>query len=192
MHAVWRLIFGMLLLGAMLVHPAQASARPMRPALAPTAFSVFCVKNPPDCRRYRDGKKQADRRNLHELTKVNALVNAHIKPQSKGTGPGHDVWQLAPERGDCNDYAVTKRHVLMMLGWSSEALRLAVVLNNRGEGHLVVMIPSRAGNLVLDNLTSEIRPMQQTGYRLVKLQAGHDPQRWLAPVGAQHGGMHRA
>src|SRR5215207_4817746 len=106
MQSAWRLIFGMLLLGAMLVHPAQVAARPMRPALAPVAFSMFCVKNPSDCRRYPGGKKQADRRNLHELSKVNALVNAHIKPQPRDSSPGHEVWQLAPERGDCNDYAV--------------------------------------------------------------------------------------
>jgi predicted transglutaminase-like cysteine proteinase len=81
--------------------------------------------------------------------------------------------------GDCNDYAVTKRHVLLQRGLPAKALRLSAVRTSSGEGHLVLLVVTTKGELVLDNLTDAIRPWRSTDYRWLKIQSASDARFWL-------------
>jgi predicted transglutaminase-like cysteine proteinase len=45
-----------------------------------------------------------------------------------------------PSSGDCNDYAVTRRHDLIARGWPARSLLLAEVITSWGEHHLVVVV----------------------------------------------------
>jgi predicted transglutaminase-like cysteine proteinase len=94
-------------------------------------------------------------------------------------------WTIAPTRGDCNDYAVTKRHILLEDGLPSAALRLSVIKTASGEGHLVLVVSATKGDLVMDNLTEEIRPWQSTEYHWLKIQSAKDPRYWsaISPAG---------
>ena len=80
--------------------------------------------------------------------------------------------------GDCNDYAVTKRHEFLQSGLPSKALRLAVVKTATGIGHLVLVVATTKGDIVLDNLTEVIRPWQSTDYRWLKIQSSTDAKFW--------------
>jgi predicted transglutaminase-like cysteine proteinase len=114
------------------------------------------------------------------LMVVNQRVNRLISPRSKAyDNSPYEGWTIAPETGDCNDYAVTKRHELLMRGLPSSALRLSVAKTPDGAGHLVLVVSTTVGNLVMDNLTDEIMPWQLTDYRWIKIQSTSDPQLWI-------------
>jgi predicted transglutaminase-like cysteine proteinase len=80
--------------------------------------------------------------------------------------------------GDCNDYAVTKRHELLENGLPSKALRLSVVKTASGIGHLVLVVVTTKGDIVMDNLTEVIRPWQTTDYHWLKIQSATDSKFW--------------
>ncbi len=42
--------------------------------------------------------------------------------------------------GDCEDYALLKRKMLMQAGWPREALLMTVVRDKKGEGHAVLTV----------------------------------------------------
>jgi predicted transglutaminase-like cysteine proteinase len=93
------------------------------------------------------------------LKRVNHSVNMSITPTLKSYGSNlGDGWTIGPEMGDCNDYAVTKRHQLIESGLPSRTLRLSVVKTASGIGHLVLVVATTKGDIVLDNLTESIRP----------------------------------
>jgi predicted transglutaminase-like cysteine proteinase len=62
--------------------------------------------------------------------------------------------------GDCNDYAVTKRHDLIPQRLACTLL--AEVITGWGEHHLVVVARAKAADLVIDNLDANIKPWTRT------------------------------
>jgi predicted transglutaminase-like cysteine proteinase len=151
------------------------------PTLAPFQHVRFCLRYPSDCKSdAREDERidlTADKFEL--LNQVNHSINAVIIPVSKGYGADlGDGWTIAPVSGDCNDYAVTKRHELLTHGWPAKALRLSVVKTTSGIGHLVLLVATTKGDLVLDNLTAAIRPWQDTDYRWLKIQSATDARFW--------------
>ena len=81
-----------------------------------------------------------------------------VKPERNLAGVVGEEWLISPKAGDCNDYAVTKRHELLARGWPSRALLLAEVIVPSGEHHLVVVVRTNEGDFVLDNLNASVRP----------------------------------
>ena len=160
------------------------------PVLAPFQHVRFCLRYPADC---NSDLTQTDRIGLNEqtselLNRVNRSVNAAITPTLKTYGSNiEDRWTIAPSRGDCNDYAVTKRHELIADGLPGRVLRLSVVKTAAGIGHLVLVVATTKGDLVLDNLTDAIRPWQRTGYEWLKIQAAADARFWYAVKPARAG-----
>jgi predicted transglutaminase-like cysteine proteinase len=113
------------------------------------------------------------------LKRVNHSVNMSITPTLKSYGSNlGDGWTIGPEMGDCNDYAVTKRHQLLESGLPSKALRLSVVKTASGIGHLVLVVATTKGDIVLDNLTEAIRPWQSTDYQWLKIQSVNGAKFW--------------
>ena len=142
------------------------------PTLAPFQHVRFCLRYPSDC---KSDSTESERIDLNaetvELLKgINHSVNMSITPTVKTYESNlGDGWTIAPNMGDCNDYAVTKRHKLLESGLPSKALRLSVVKTASGIGHLVLVVVTTKGEIVLDNLTETIRPWQSTGYRWLKI-----------------------
>ncbi|MET4279826.1 putative transglutaminase-like cysteine proteinase [Bradyrhizobium sp. F1.2.2] len=93
-------------------------------------------------------------------------------------GPVVETWLINPDRGDCNDYAVSKRHELLNRGWPAGALLLSEVVTKLGKHHLVVVVRTRSGTLVLDNLTPQTKPWARAPYRWVRSQMPNNPQLW--------------
>jgi predicted transglutaminase-like cysteine proteinase len=151
------------------------------PTLAPFQHVRFCRRYPSDC---KSNPTESDRIDLNSdtwelLKRVNHSINVSIVPILKGYGSNlEDSWTIAPETGDCNDYAVTKRHELLESGLPSKALRLSVVKTASGIGHLVLVVATTNGDVVMDNLTATIRPWQTTDYQWIKIQSASDPRLW--------------
>jgi predicted transglutaminase-like cysteine proteinase len=151
------------------------------PTLAPFQHVRFCLNYPSDCKSNPTEFERIDlnAETLELLRRVNSSVNMAIAPKLKGYGPElQDGWTIAPTSGDCNDYATTKRHTLLESGLPSRALRLSVVKTSSGIGHLVLVVATTRGDLVLDNLTDSIRDWQSTDYQWLKIQSAADARFW--------------
>jgi predicted transglutaminase-like cysteine proteinase len=152
------------------------------PVLAPFEHVRFCLKNPSECATNAAGSDAIELNDAtaRALARVNARVNASIAPERKAVAySATSGWSIAPASGDCNDYAVTKRHRLMQMGMPAGALLLAVVRTESGEGHLVLVVRTDKGDLVLDNLYGTIRPWFETDYEWVSRQSSENPRRWV-------------
>jgi predicted transglutaminase-like cysteine proteinase len=147
------------------------------PALSPFQHVRFCQRYPTECEPNLNSNARflLDSKNLGLLDQINRRVNAAIFPSQKIDA----IWAIAPRFGDCNDYAVTKRHELLQLGLASSAVRLSVVKTTDGTGHLVVVVATTRGDVVLDNLTDDIRLWEETDYKWLKIQSKSDPHYWV-------------
>jgi predicted transglutaminase-like cysteine proteinase len=161
------------------------------PTLPPMKYSEFCLRYADECAvkpvRFRGGAVKMNDERWVQLLTVNADVNEAIVPQRNYGGLATETWLIAPDRGDCNDYAVTKRHQLIRMGWPARALLLSEVVTTRGEHHLVVVVRTSDGDLVLDNLATKIRRWNQTPYRWLRIQSPSQPKLWstIAPRGSR-------
>jgi predicted transglutaminase-like cysteine proteinase len=151
-----------------------------RNVLAPLQFVKFCMNYPTDCEPGSADATLPTPEAAHRmLEQVNDRVNRSIEPTQKSTDPLIARWTIAPGAGDCNDYAVTKRHLLLAMGWATSALRLAVVFAPSG-GHLVLIAQLQDGDYVLDNLSNVVKPWDQLDYQGVSMQSGVNPRFWVA------------
>jgi predicted transglutaminase-like cysteine proteinase len=151
------------------------------PSLAPFQHVRFCLRYPADCRSNPTEQERIDLtdENSQLLDRVNRDVNAAIAPVKKSYGKNlQEAWTIALFTGDCNDYAVTKRHELLRSGLPAKALRLAVVKTSSGTDHLVLLVATTKGDLVLDNLTEAILPWQSKDFQWMKIQSASDARFW--------------
>ena len=155
-----------------------------KPVLAPVAFVRFCTRYPDDC---KDGPIDLDRAPVQltkerwaELEKINRDVNRAIRPEANPDGVVGEQWLIAPRYGDCNDYAVTKRHELLARGWPAHSLLLTEVVVASGEHHLIVVVRTSEGDFVLDNLSAYVRPVFQIEYEWVRAQRTENTRFWSA------------
>ena len=152
------------------------------PVLAPVAFVHFCTRYPEDCRVRKSNLDEIPVRltqaRFDELSKINRDVNNAIKPRANFESVLAEKWLVAPREGDCNDYAVTKRHELLARGWPSSSLLLAEVVVPSGEHHLVLVARTHEGDLVLDNLDENVRPASLLSYKWVRAQQTKNPRFW--------------
>jgi len=173
-------------LGNVLTSPYQSNSGERiafnKPVLAPVAFVQFCMRYPDDCKEspasLDKAPVQLTKERWAELTKINRDVNHAIRPQANPDGALGERWLIAPRYGDCNDYAVTKRHELLARGWPAHSLLLTEVAVAVGEHHLVVVVRTSEDDFVLDNLSTNVRPVSQITYQWVRAQRAENPKFW--------------
>ncbi|MCC6737105.1 MAG: transglutaminase-like cysteine peptidase, partial [Bauldia sp.] len=116
-----------------------------------------------------------------QLEAVNNLVNAAIAPASDQDLFGRaEVWVYPATEGDCEDYVLLKRRILIENGWPVSALLITVVRKPDGEGHAVLTVRTDRGDLILDNLEGAIAVWSDTPYLYLKRQSDENTGRWLA------------
>jgi predicted transglutaminase-like cysteine proteinase len=152
------------------------------PKLAPLGFVRFCMRYPQDCAAPPESQTQLESLaavRMVELETVNRKVNRSITPSQK-ISASPDEWLVSPPEGKCTDYAATKWHELLALGWSRDSLLLAEVIIPSGEHHLVLVVRTREKDLVLDNLNENILPISETPYFWVRAQRPNNPKYWAS------------
>ncbi|MCJ2036790.1 transglutaminase-like cysteine peptidase [Methylobacterium sp. J-068] len=83
-----------------------------------------------------------------------------------------DRWDLAEDgAGDCEDFQLLKRKLLAETGLPRRAMRMTVVIDEKGEGHAVLTLITDRGDIILDNKTSAVLPWRQTGYTFIKRES---------------------
>lgn len=173
------------------ITPRRRTARPAvrtdliafaGPAGAPFAHTRFCLKYPGECRvrkmQFRGGPIDLTAARRRDLIRVNADVNRSIIATRVNEPVAQEQWLISPKEGDCNDYAVTKRHNLIAKGWPARALLLAEVVTTWGEHHLVLVVRTRQGDLVADNLNANLRNWTKTSYEWVRVESPVNPLFW--------------
>jgi predicted transglutaminase-like cysteine proteinase len=140
----------------------------------PLGFQVMCLKTPSECTGGGASVATGSDALLSTLERINSQVNRSITPRKDR---GADVWSVDVSVGDCEDFALTKRRALINAGLPASSLRLAYVKTRRGEGHAILVVKTTRGDFVLDNLNASVRPLSQSGYRIVST-SGADPMAW--------------
>jgi predicted transglutaminase-like cysteine proteinase len=150
----------------------------------PIGWVQFCEERPWECRAEATAPRdvQLTKVSFKELDRVNRYVNDHVKPMTDLEHYGVVEKWAYPEDGygDCEDYVLLKRRMLMQLGWPREALLITVVRDKKGDGHAVLTVRSDKGEFILDNQEAEILRWSETGYRYVKRQSQSDPNVWVS------------
>lgn len=121
----------------------------------------------------------------HTINTINRRVNAAIKPLTDEEHWGvADRWDLAEDgSGDCEDFQLLKRKLLAEAGFPRRAMRMTVVIDEKREGHAVLMLRTDRGDFVLDNKTDAVSPWFATGYIYVKRES-QDALSWVSLGGA--------
>jgi predicted transglutaminase-like cysteine proteinase len=176
-------------LAAVIGSASAANERPPFAAVgasvrAPIGWLEFCSEYAPECET-----KPLEARDVvlstkawKDLTRINRRVNDTVKPITDLEHWGVvERWNYPDDGyGDCEDYVLLKRRMLMQAGWPRQALLITVVRDKRGDGHAVLTVKTDKGEFILDNQNEEILLWSETGYRFVKRQSQSDPNVWLA------------
>ena len=117
----------------------------------------------------------------HEIQQVNADVNESMRTREDKDHYGRaEVWTIPTDGlGDCEDFALTKQKMLMALGITLRALRLAVVETRQGIGHVVLTVATDRGDYVLDNLSPWVLPWRQKDFTWFERQDPDHPWGWV-------------
>lgn len=154
---------------------AQTAAKP------PSGFKGLCAKYDWVCSA--TGTRAALTPEHMSLAQtVNRQVNRQVREIEDLRQYGkEEYWALPSARGgDCEDLVLLKKKMLVERGVPSEALLIATVLDRKLNSHAVLVLRTKGGDLVLDNLTNKIKPWKKTGYTFLKLQNPMSLNRWDA------------
>ncbi len=159
--------------------PALGAGTEARPV---AAWNAFCGRHPGECavdvaEPARITLTPAVRATLDS---VNRRVNERIRPITDMAHWGVvDRWDFPDDgSGDCEDFQLLKRRMLVERGLPRRALRMTVVIDDIGEGHAVLMVRTDRGDLILDNKTNAILSGPRTGYTFIKRE-GQDGPAWV-------------
>jgi len=153
-------------------------------ARPPIGWTDFCAQLPREC----DGRPLEARdvvlsqKAWKDLERINKWVNDAIKPMTDMDHWGViERWSYPDDGyGDCEDYVLLKRRMLMQAGWPRQALLITVVRDLKGEGHAVLTVKTDKGEYILDNQEEQILLWSDTSYRYVKRQSQTDQNVWVS------------
>jgi len=152
--------------------------------LPPIGYVTFCREHQADC---RPGRRFADRIQLtaakfREIEEVNTAVNTTVAPMTDLELYGKaEVWAYpTANKGDCEDYVLQKRRLLIERGYPESTLLITVVRDENNEGHAVLTIRTDSGDFVLDNKRREVVRWADTPYTFVKRQSEKNPLVWIS------------
>ncbi len=167
-------------------HQSIAGPRYMRvhgQAAPPYGFVQFCQSFTAECisKGFDSRRFQASPDRLSELDEVNRKVNEAVIPATDNQVYGvEEFWTFPGAMGDCEDYVVLKRKMLMERGWPAGAVLITVVLDEKGEGHAVLTARTAQGDFILDNKDPEVKLWTSTPYRYVMRQSYINPKIWMS------------
>jgi Predicted periplasmic protein len=148
----------------------------------PYGHVEYCARNAADCGA-RSRAKVLPAARLAVLEKVNHEINRAIKPVSDMRQFGkREHWTTNTKAGDCEDYALAKRAALLRRGFRASDLLLTMT-RRKGEAHTVLVVRTRDGDFVLDNMRDEVLPVTRTGLGYVKMQSSAHGGQWVRVTG---------
>ncbi|WP_342588285.1 MULTISPECIES: transglutaminase-like cysteine peptidase [Rhizobiaceae] len=149
----------------------------------PIGHYEFCKRNASECSiRSRSTLPLIMSARLRDqLENLTISINQAVRPKSDLELYGVDeFWTYPVDAGDCEDYALAKRRLLLKDGISASNLLLTVLRRPNGEGHAVLTVRTDVGDVVLDNLTDKVLNWDETGYTYLKRQSAGHTGKWVS------------
>jgi predicted transglutaminase-like cysteine proteinase len=151
---------------------------------APIGWMDFCIEYAPECETKPLEARDVvlTPRSWKDLARINKWVNESVWPVTDMDHWGVvERWNYPDDGyGDCEDYVLLKRKLLMQAAWPRQALLITVVRDRNGDGHAVLTVKTDKGEFILDNQSQDILLWSETGYQFVKRQLQTDPNSWVA------------
>jgi predicted transglutaminase-like cysteine proteinase len=148
----------------------------------PIGHYEFCQSYASECRPIgkASGPVALTEDKWRTLLDVNYTVNTTIVPMTDQEIYGvEERWAYPRTVGDCEDFVLLKRKMLMAKGFDASNLLITVVLQPNGEGHAVLTVRTDRGDFVLDNMRNKVLVWADTEYTFLKRQDSSDPSRWV-------------
>ncbi len=155
-------------------------------------LKVIAASSPPSaaihlCQQYswvcadKRSVSHSDQRELQIINQVNRKVNTSTREVGdRRQYRTRDLWTLPTSMGgDCEDFALLKKKELIGAGVDPNKLLIATVLDERRNGHAVLVYRSSHGDLILDNQTNRIKLWSATRYLFLRMQDPNQPRRWV-------------
>ncbi len=151
---------------------------------APNGWIGFCAEYKPECETHPSMPRSImlTPETRADILKINEWVNENIYPLSDFEHWGVvEQWNYPDDGyGDCEDYALLKRRMLMQAGLPREALLITAVKDGRGDGHAVLNVRTDRGDFILDIGNNELTPWYRIGYQFLKQQSPWDQNVWVS------------
>jgi predicted transglutaminase-like cysteine proteinase len=148
----------------------------------PIGHYEFCQSNPAECGDDGgdSGPAPLTKAGWKTILNVNYTVNSSIQPATDMQIYGvEERWAYPKTIGDCEDYALLKRKMLIRSGFSPSDLLMTVVLQPNGEGHAVLTVRTDRGDFILDNMRNKVLLWSDTEYTFLKRQSSDNAARWV-------------
>lgn len=161
---------------------SAGSMRVISQANPPVGHYEFCKTYASECEAtYQDaGPLTLTEDKWKTILDVNYTVNSSITPMTDQDIYGvEERWAYPRTVGDCEDFVLLKRKMLIKKGVDPSDLLITVVLQPNGEGHAVLTVRTDHGDFVLDNMRNKVMLWSDMEYTFLKRQASDDPSRWV-------------
>ncbi|TGV26328.1 transglutaminase-like cysteine peptidase [Mesorhizobium sp. M4B.F.Ca.ET.143.01.1.1] len=145
----------------------------------PKGFRILCQDHPEQCQIRTVAKPVNYLQWESTLEDVNRAVNRSIKYRLDV----EDHFDDGPEWGDCDDFALTKRNILLKRGFDpSNVLFIYAHLHGESEGndHNVLAIRTDHGLKIMDNMTDEIYGFDRMMVDWAYMEGIENPKAWLS------------
>lgn len=149
----------------------------------PVGHYEFCLREPGECsqRSARSAPVELTRKLWAAMVDVNNTVNTMVEPRTDREMWGREeLWSYPTSVGDCEDYVLEKRRLLMGLGVTPANLLITVVRQPNGDGHAVLTVRTSLGDYILDNLEPRVLVWTDTDYTYLKRQSSENSGAWVA------------
>jgi predicted transglutaminase-like cysteine proteinase len=147
----------------------------------PIGHYEYCKTNSDDCSLRSNNVRpvKLTRERWNEIVSINDSANQAITPVTDlDLYNVEEYWTLPEKYGDCEDYVLLKRLMLMQSGWPASSLLVTVVRQPNGDGHAVLTVRTDRADYVLDNLETQVKPWAETEYQYLKRQSTANSGRW--------------
>jgi predicted transglutaminase-like cysteine proteinase len=151
-------------------------------AIPPKGFVEFCATHPAACNpsNVKGDPVPLTPKAWRDLLEVNHSVNnAHSVETDASSRGVTESWNYPKGVGDCEDFALEKRRLLIQRGWPSNALLITIVNVPLYGPHAVLVVSSAEGDYVLDILDASIRAWSEVNYRWLTRQSKDNPRAWM-------------
>ena len=150
----------------------------------PVGHYELCQALPDECAQVtsKQAPTELTRKLWARIVEVNNLVNTMIVPRTDREIWGvEERWSFPADGiGDCEDYVLEKRRMLMKAGMPAGNLLITVVRQPNGDGHAVLTVRTSLGDFVLDNLEPKVLAWTDTPYEFLKQQSERHSGVWVS------------
>lgn len=147
----------------------------------PIGHYEFCQQYTNQCGASDDGGPlELTEARWKTILQVNYKINTAVQPETDQQIYGvEEKWAFPTDVGDCEDYVLLKRKMLMDRGFSASDLLITVVLQPNGDGHAILTVRTDRGDFVLDNMRNKVLLWSDTEYTYLKRQSTRNSGQWV-------------